>query len=702
MYGLGDTVSLLKGVSSASSKFFPEVNDTMNRAASYYAATLYGGNQKSRNDVRGMTFDTMFGLNGITSPGSDANVAQYLAGRGMVAEKDKGSTYQQTLRTVSNAARYMNISNEQATASVEGLTSAKGAATMLQNFGIYTADLGTGKEKTQAQIFEELAQRLTAGRGQATVEQTQKSIRRGALGVTIDSFFQGDQQGSQMFKQYMIDRAGGKKMDLSQDKRIDQSIGTGNNENPLNSQMTMAGKQTGAMNYAEGPYLGGIKAATAALALLTDVSGGLVQAFGGATALIQTLFGNRSFSGMTEGLTTVVDFAGKGLAGIGTALAGMDALNPVPALAEAGLIAGSMGASLGIAAGATAAAMGAGAAGNMSNGGGDGRGMGYSSSSMATRSLSRKPTGGDGDLAGAYTAPTEDLYNNKDLQAAQSGPLFNLDYVNAYRVSTELGAVDDAHSSPHSGTDFVMAEGTELKAVADGTVITAETGHSNEWPGGGLGNHVMIKHTTSDGKVYTSVYGHLSEVMVSVGQQVTKGQVVGRAGNTGRSTGTHLHFEIREGEGRGGRSIPLSEAKELLGNGSSSSNGADPKLIKAALKVGAGYQKVPASAASALNILQGLYSGDQNKIMAAVGKMASGLGVSGNDWNKYINAPDVSLVNPNPAPVAGPGGRGPGGGNNIAITVQVPDVTSADALKFAQMVKGYLDDNTLMSNTGSI
>ena len=709
MYGLGDTVSLLKGMSSSASNFFSDVGDTMNRASSYYAATLYGGNQTSRNNVRDMTYGTMAKLNGITSAGSDANVAKFLAGRGMTAEKDSKSTYQETLRTVSNAARYMNISNEQAVQSVEGLTSAKGSANMLRNFGIYTANLDTGEEKTQSQIFEELAQRLTAGRGQASVKQTQQSIRRGALGVTIDSFFQGDEQGAQMFKQYMVDRAGGKKMTLDQETAIDKSLGRADNENPLNAQMTLAQKQTGAMNYAEQPYIGGIKAATAALGALTDASGGLVTALGGASALIQTLFGNKTFSGLTEGLQTTVDFAGKGLAGIGSALAGMDAINPIPALAQAGLIAGSMGVSLGVAGAATAASMGGAMAGNYMSGG-DGKSFGFSSSSLANnRRMSgggrRKATGGDSDLAGAYSAPTEDLYNNKDLQAAQQGPMFNLDYVKQFRVSTELGAVDDAHSSPHSGTDFVMSEGTELKAVADGTVITAETGHANEWPGGGLGNHVIIKHTTSDGKVYSSVYGHLSEVMVTQGQQVTKGQVVGRAGNTGRSTGTHLHFEIREGEGRGGRSIPLSEAAELLGTGSSSSSGSDPKLIKAALSVGANYQKVPGAAKNALSILQGLYSGKTDSIMSAVGKMAAGVGISNSDWAKYMQpGTDGAGVN------AAIGTTTPGGliggkppiNNNVAITVQVPDVTSADAMKFATLVKGYLDDSSLMSNTGSV
>jgi hypothetical protein len=679
-FGLGDTLSLMKTMSSASSNFFSDVGGTMNRATSYYNATTYGGNKQSREATRNGTFNTMFALNGISSAGSDANVAQYLAGRGMSFSTASKSAYQQTLRTVSNAARYMNISNEDAVRSVEGLTSAKGSANMLRNFGIYTADLNTGEEKSQGDIFKELADRLTAGRGQANVEQTQKSIRRGALGVTIDSFFQGDEQGAQMFKQYMVERAGGKTMDLSQNAKIDEKIGSAGNINPLNNQMTLAGKQTGAMNYAEKPYLLGINAATKALSLLTDVSGGLVQAFGSATAMIQTLFGNKTFSGMTEGLTGIVDYASKGLGSIGNSLSSMDALNPIPAVAQAGLTAGLMG--LGLA--GVAAIAGSGPTGGSNYGtGGDQYGV-----------------GGPG---GAPPAQHE----------------FDLGYLNNYKVTTVLGSVDDAHSSPHTGTDFGMGVGTEVKAVGDGQVIVAERGHGNEWPSGGLGNYVRILHKTTNGKTYNSTYAHLSDVLVSVNQAVTKGHVIGRSGNTGRSTGPHLHFMINEGDGPGGRAIPLNEASGLLGNGmsgagtwtnngssGSSSSGYDPSAVDAAMAQGAKYQETPKAATDAMGILTGLYSGNTSKINSAVQAMAKSKGISAENWNAYMNAKDPALVNSgtdNGVTI----GRGSAGSpvnntNNVQITVQVPDVTSADAIKFGQLVKQYLETNTLTSNTGNM
>jgi hypothetical protein len=265
-----------------------------------------------------------------------------------------------------------------------------------------------------------------------------------------------------------------------------------------------------------------------------------------------------------------------------------------------------------------------------------------------------------------------------------------------------------------------MGVGTEVKAVGDGQVITAERGHGNEWPSGGLGNYVRILHKTTNGKNFTSTYAHLSDVLVSVNQPVSKGQTIGRSGNTGRSTGPHLHFQINEGDTGSGRAVPLNEASGLLGNGAagagtwkngsssgnSSSSGYDPSAVDAAMEQGAQYQKTPKAATDAMGILTGLYSGDMNKITSAVQSMAKNKGVSAANWNAYMNAKDPALVNSgtdNGVTI----GRGSSGSavnntNNVQITVQVPDVTSADAIKFGQLVKQYLETNTLTSNTGNM
>lgn len=94
----------------------------------------------------------------------------------------------------------------------------------------------------------------------------------------------------------------------------------------------------------------------------------------------------------------------------------------------------------------------------------------------------------------------------------------------------------------HSGDDYPAACGTSVFAVLDGTVV--EAANDGEWHGG-MGNYVKIKH--SDGTF--SVYMHSSNVLVTPGQQVSKGQEIMKVGTTGLSTGCHLHITIKDSSG---------------------------------------------------------------------------------------------------------------------------------------------------------
>lgn len=87
----------------------------------------------------------------------------------------------------------------------------------------------------------------------------------------------------------------------------------------------------------------------------------------------------------------------------------------------------------------------------------------------------------------------------------------------------------------HNGVDFGAGHGTPVLAAADGEVVWAG-------PRGGYGNAVIIDH----GNTLATLYAHLSSTGVSVGEAVSRGQVVGAVGSTGMSTGPHLHFEVRE------------------------------------------------------------------------------------------------------------------------------------------------------------
>jgi len=101
-------------------------------------------------------------------------------------------------------------------------------------------------------------------------------------------------------------------------------------------------------------------------------------------------------------------------------------------------------------------------------------------------------------------------------------------------ISQYFGATD--FNPWHTGIDLDSRSGWDIFASDGGTVVLAEWG----W-GGGYGNHIIIDH----GNGYQTLYGHLSNLDVSVGQTVSKGQRIGTMGSTGWSTGPHLHFEIR-------------------------------------------------------------------------------------------------------------------------------------------------------------
>lgn len=96
------------------------------------------------------------------------------------------------------------------------------------------------------------------------------------------------------------------------------------------------------------------------------------------------------------------------------------------------------------------------------------------------------------------------------------------------------GIITQYFSWYHPGDDIANRSAPAVSASDGGTVIGAG------WNNSGYGNRVIIDH----GNGYTSLYAHLSNIYVSAGDTVSSGQLIGQMGSTGRSTGTHLHFEI--------------------------------------------------------------------------------------------------------------------------------------------------------------
>ena len=87
---------------------------------------------------------------------------------------------------------------------------------------------------------------------------------------------------------------------------------------------------------------------------------------------------------------------------------------------------------------------------------------------------------------------------------------------------------------PHKGVDFAVAPGTPVIAPAEGLVEKVA------YQAGGAGRYVVIRH----GREYQTVYMHLSRALVRAGQMVKKGERIALTGNTGISTGPHLHYEF--------------------------------------------------------------------------------------------------------------------------------------------------------------
>lgn len=110
-----------------------------------------------------------------------------------------------------------------------------------------------------------------------------------------------------------------------------------------------------------------------------------------------------------------------------------------------------------------------------------------------------------------------------------------------YEVTSDFGNKDPIHSGDfHKGVDFAMPEGTELFSPIDGVIKNVvDFGDRN------IGKGIYLE--TKDGE--TMILGHLSDSLVEIGQKVNTGDLIALSGNTGNSTGPHLHISLRDSDG---------------------------------------------------------------------------------------------------------------------------------------------------------
>jgi len=562
----GDIGSGVGRIVGGVSQMMPNVSATMDRMSTFYGATIRAGRGMSRNQIQEMTMRGLAG--GMTSPGSDAMVAGQLTMRGMIASADYNSTYQETLRGVSGAAQYLNMSNERAATAIERMTAGPQSAQMLRNFGISTADPRTGKEKTQGQIFQELYGRLTAGRGVATEKQVMESYRRGALGSTLrNSGMSQDQQ--QMFVQYAVERARGNNLDLSDPEAVEELMNKAKaegNENPNLPGYDLNTSKTDAMQSAQEAYLAGIKLVTPALQGLTEAAGEAASVLGGFKS------GAGLFAGDNVGQGLGQIFGGTGQLAMGTAAALM-AAGKLPGFggkgsSKAGNLPGSTSSSTAlktaakavtpVAAGLTAfegfnqgqqgegfslldfgLAAGTGATAGFAIGGPIGSGIGAAIGGITysgSRIVGSMFDGGEGGGSESAEADSGQSQKKSPRQLKLMHPTASAQ-ITAHYGQRESSFTKGKITWPdgHKGVDYAGSKGDTIFASADGYATLHD--------GGQLGKRVRVKHESG----HTTHYCHLSGITIKEGP-VKRGQPIGKMGNTGgKSTGVHLHFALSSG-----------------------------------------------------------------------------------------------------------------------------------------------------------
>ncbi len=187
----------------------------------------------------------------------------------------------------------------------------------------------------------------------------------------------------------------------------------------------------------------------------------------------------------------------------------------------------------------------------------------YAATASALRKLGLNParlavggpfepaTGGDATFKQLFTS-WKKLDNLADgaIAVPSDKPVKTADFTSGYGVRSDPFK---GRAAMHAGIDLAGPVGTPIYATADGTVSDAS------YNSGGYGNLVKLDH----GRGIETRYGHMSSLLVRAGQRVSRGQLIGRMGSTGRSTGSHLHYEVRI-DGRAVNPIPFMKSNDYL------------------------------------------------------------------------------------------------------------------------------------------
>ena len=714
----GTALGTLGAMAVAGSSMMPDFGMTIARRAGFYQAGVASGGMMGHGRLES---SVRLGLGGFsTSAGSDSAVAAMLTTRGMVP----GSrTFNQTVTGVGQAARYLNMPNEVAASALEGLTSGPTSAMMMRNFGVFTSNPATGQAMSQAQIFSQLADRFTGGR-QTTVEGTMESLRRGNLGSNIrNSGLDSAQQA--MLAQYMIDRSRGVNMDLSDPNAISDAIERNKSagiSNPMLEQYRQNSKDNELMERATDSYITGMETASDMLISLKDSIKGLPDAFYELKGGIDFFMGDKVGSGAVAGVTSLVGGLGQ-LATQGMAMYG-----------GAKMLQGMMGKGASAAAGSAASS--ASRAGSLARGAAPLAVLGatYTNTKAVTDTMSGNTNTiesqayqqaknlsidtGMGFSIGVpsfLATPAISMYNS--LFGGGSGGSEGSNTIPGPQSKNWTGAYGERRSGgrTHKGIDVALPVGTPLKAVMDGTVSSAGRGSGER----SYGLYVVIQH--SGGK--STLYAHMSRIQVKVGDKVVKGQIIGLSGNTGFSTGPHLHFELRV---NGAHTNPAAYVGLAYGPGGTKGNpsaldgndgsisGAGSSAVVPNNFISASWAGVTGGSQSIKDIvlsggsLGSLPTGSVADIPDSIssGNRSS---VMGTQLSKVLrsNSPAVgggeeplgaSGINSSPI---GQKISGNSSKPNVTINLTITSASESEAKRFAKLVKQQLEDDSVLSSMGS-
>jgi hypothetical protein len=734
---LATTGSLIKtglttavGVAAGASSMMPDAALTIGRQSAIYAGAVQSGSKFSTARLDQMMRNGLGNFQ--TSPGADARVLAMLTGRGMMPGTP---LFTQTVASSRNAAAYLGMDNEVSASAFENLTSGTTSMMLMRNYGIFTSNPGTGETRSTNAIFGDFYDRFTAGRKKPTLQGTMDSLRDGSLYANIK--YSGlDAAQQRLLSQYFIDRARGVNLDYSDTGAVEAQMkldaAEGRIVNPMLKPYEQNSITSDLMSAATDEYLLGIEDSTEAMQFLSKhVKDELIPTFGRLKAFIDNFAGSNLGGGalgagaalVGGAMSTVGTLAGVGL---GSKLAGK-----TPAASGKGSFVG-MGAKaspLMRGAGPAAAVLGAGA--------------------MATGNLELTPMSGatTGAMMGSFAGPKgaiiggiigliagtiNQAVNGQKGNAAGGGG--NIDpgpqgnnWTGAYGEPRPYG------SGVHEGVDIPLAIGVEIKAVMDGVISFSGTG------GGSLSRGLYI--TIDHGGGMTTLYSHLSKSFVTQGNTVMKGDVIGLSGNSGYSTGPHLHFGLyKNGNhqnpnslvglayGGGGNKRQYSAASgvtesDLASGMTSGSNGASnsvvnnfamgisglsgpsaKQVLQSVLGSSSGSLGSSPTTSSSTALPEPIHSssssgmmgetnlGSSTSITGANSAVGGGYELGGTNGIDYGS----NAINLSKKTARGNVGLSP----NVTINLTIAQASESEARRFVKMVKEHLEEDNMLDRMG--